>query len=215
MKQLWFHWAPAILLGTGALFTVGINTQRDMPLRAPLAGVFPAQFEGYRSKDVEISAEEQRVAGMTDYLMRVYEPAGGSATAAYLSLYVGYYASQTQGRTIHSPKNCLPGAGWEALQSRSVQVATAGGSFAANQYLLQRKDERALVLYWYQGRGRTEANEYQVKWDLLRDAALRGRTEEALVRVVVPVSGSTEEAFELAARVAGQVMPVINSALPI
>jgi hypothetical protein len=31
------------------------------------------------------------------------------------------------------------------------------------------------------------ANEYAVKWNLLRDAAAAGHTEEALVRIVVPV----------------------------
>jgi len=214
MSRFNLAWAPAIVLALGALVTLGIDTQRTIPLRAELNGAVPAQFATYGSRDVVISEEEQRVAGMNDYLMRVYQAPGMTGGAYAFSLYVGYYESQTQGKTIHSPKNCLPGAGWEALTSSRVAVATPEGPVTVNRYLLQNKDQRALVLYWYQGRGRVEANEYLVKWHLLVDSALRGRSDEALVRVIVPVTGSEEEAFELAARVAGEVVPAVNRSLP-
>jgi hypothetical protein len=70
------------------------------------------------------------------------------------------------------------------------------------------------VLYWYQGRGRGASNEYRVKWDLLRDAALRRRSDEALVRVVVPVR-SGEDAAALAVRVAETLAPAVAEALPL
>lgn len=207
-------WAPAVLLALGAVVTLGIDTQRSMSLRAPLAASVPTTFASFGSRDLTISEDEQRVAGMSDYLMRVYQPAGAAAGAYAFSLYVGFYRSQTQGKTIHSPKNCLPGAGWEALTASRVAVATPGGPVMVNRYLLQNKGQRALVLYWYQGRGRVEANEYLVKWHLLRDSALRGRSDEALVRVIVPVTGSEDEAFKLASRVAGQMVPSVDRSLP-
>ncbi|HEV2146125.1 MAG TPA: EpsI family protein [Longimicrobiaceae bacterium] len=218
MRHFTRSWGPAILLGLGAAITLGVDTQRSVPLRGPLESSVPARFASYESSDVKISDEERRVAGMSDYLMRVYRPAGAAAAAAAgayaFSLYVGYYESQTQGKSIHSPKNCLPGAGWEALTSGRVAIATPNGPVTVNRYLLQNKGQRALVLYWYQGRGRVEANEYRVKWHLLRDSALRGRSDEALVRVIVPVTGSEEEAFRLAAQVAGGMMPAVGRALP-
>ncbi len=208
-------WAPAIVFALGALVTLGIDTQRSVPLQAPLETAIPASFASYGSKDVVISDEEQRVAGMSDYLMRVFQEPGTAAASAYaFSLYVGYYESQTQGKTIHSPKNCLPGAGWEALTNQRVAITTPQGPITVNRYLLQNKQQRALVLYWYQGRGRVEANEYRVKWDLLRDSALRGRSDEALVRVIVPVTGSEQEAFKLASRVASEMVPAVNRSLP-
>ncbi len=70
------------------------------------------------------------------------------------------------------------------------------------------------MLYWYHGRGRVRANEYHVKWDLLRDSALHKRTEEALVRVVVPIMGTEAEAFALAASVAASIAPALDAALP-
>ncbi len=85
-----------------------------------------------------------------------------------------------------------------------------------NRYLLQNGDQRALVLYWYQGRGRVQASEYMVKWDLLRDAALRHRSDEALVRIVVPLVGTgvEEDSFALARSVAEELVPALNKALP-
>jgi len=207
------QWLPAALLGLGALFTVGIDTQRDMRLRAPLDSTVPAELLGYSGRQVIVSPEEVKVAGVSAYLMRNYESAAAPDTD-WFSLYVGYYERQTQGRTIHSPKNCLPGGGWEPLASRTEEIETGIGRVKVNRYLLQRGTEQALVLYWYQGRGRVESNEYVVKWDLLRDAALKQRSEEALVRIVVPVNEGEPAAFERAARAAAEIIPSVYGALP-
>lgn len=208
-------WVPASLLSLGALAVGGSNDQRAVPLRAPLESAVPAQMVGSTGRDIPISKAEQRVAGMSRYLMRVYEPAARAGGSLPFSLYVGYYESQTQGKTIHSPKNCLPGAGWEALTATVSPVQTASGTVQVNRYLLQNGDERALVLYWYQGRGRIEANEYAVKWDLLRDAAFRGRSDEALVRIIVPIKGDVEDAFQQATSVAQEVIPAVYRSLPV
>jgi EpsI family protein len=158
---------------------------------------------------------------MSDYVMRIFS----RDSSDLFSVYVGYYDYQVQGKTIHSPKNCLPGAGWETMQESTAQVVTGGRSYPVKRYLLANGAARAMVYYWYQGRGRVEANEYKVKWDLLRDAALRGRTEEALVRVVVPVAppanGSAEaeaavlaEADRLAVVAAQRMIPAVDRVMP-
>jgi EpsI family protein len=216
MKLRIVTWLPVAVLGLGALLTVSAHGQRAMELRTPLGEAVPRSMDGQRGQDIQISKAEQRVAGMSNYVMRVYSPDGNlrDQVSAAFSVYVGYYASQTRGRTIHSPKNCLPGSGWEALTSRQVAIETPQGPVTVNHYILQRENQRALVLYWYQGRGRVESNEYAVKWHLLRDAAIRGRSDEALVRIVVPAPGSEEEALKVARRVAAQLMPIVDQALP-
>jgi EpsI family protein len=216
MKRVYVAWLPAVVLGLGALFTVGADGQRDMTLRASLAATIPVEIAGQRARDLEVSKAERRVAGMSSYVMRVYSPRGEQIDQieGAFSVYVGYYTSQTRGRTIHSPKNCLPGSGWEALTSTPAVIAAATGPVTVNRYILQRKQEKALVLYWYQGRGRVESNEYLVKWHLLRDAALMRRSDEALVRIVVPVTTTEDDAFRLAAQVAQALLPAVNEALP-
>ncbi len=214
MRDALLRWSPAGLLILGSIFIVGIQTQRPMSLRSPLDQTIPKQIGEYVAHDSQLSEQQLRIAGVSDYLMRTYRAGPDSATGAWFSLYVGYYDQQSQGNTIHSPKNCLPGSGWEPLASRTVELPLSGESVAVNRYILQRDDERALVLYWYQGRGRVQANEYTVKFELLRDSALRGRSDEALVRVVVPIAESEEAAFDIAARAARAIVPSVYSALP-
>lgn len=212
--KTWVTWLPNVVLALGALFTVGIDTQQSAALRLPLEAAIPAEYEGHVGRDVTVSEAELRVAGVTNHLMRSYKSIDEVGQAEFFSLYVGYYDGQTRGKTIHSPKNCLPGAGWTALVSSEVMIPTDYGQIPVNRYLLKKDDQQALVLYWYQGRGRVRANEYHVKWDLLRDAALHKRTEEALVRVVVPITGSEAESFALAADVAAAIAPALDAALP-
>jgi len=202
------------VLAAGAIFVVGIDTQRSLELRAPLSAAMPDTLLGRTGNDMELSAAERGVSGVTDYLMRVYEDPD-PADSSWFSVYVGYYDRQLRGKTIHSPKNCLPGSGWEALQSQVARIETAAGPVGVNRYLLRNDRQMVLVLYWYQGRGRVQANEYVVKWDLLRDAALKQRSDEALVRIVVPIAGGDEAAaLEKARYAAEQIIPRLFDALP-
>ena len=208
------RWVPAGILVVGAtLATVGVTAQRSLPLREPLAEAIPDTLEDLRGRDIELSPAEASVAGVTSYLARNYVAADSAAETVF-TLYVGYYAQQTQGQTIHSPKNCLPGAGWEPLTSQPETVATPAGPVTVNRYLIQNGQQRAVVFYWYQGRGRVAWNEYRVKWNLLRDAALRRRSDEALVRIVVPIRGSEDQALRTARATASEIVPVLSRALP-
>ena len=200
---------PAALLGLGCLFLLRTGQQRALALREPLASL-PMTMAGFSGRDLTISAQEQRVAGMSSYVLRTF----GRDSLTMFSVYAGYYAAQTQGKSIHSPKNCLPGAGWEPVTSGTRPVATSQGDFAVNRYVVAKGSVQALVYYWYQGRGRVAANEYAVKWDLLRDKAVARRSEETLVRIVVPVTGSMNGADSLAGSVATELIPQLFRLLP-
>jgi EpsI family protein len=185
---------PAAILAVGCGFIWQTHTQREVPLVAPLTTVLP-KFEDLNVLDVRISDEERRVAGMSDYIARVY----ARDSLMQFSTLVSYYTRQSQGKTIHSPRNCLPGAGWEILRGGRRTLVVDGVAHEINQYTLKNGASVAIAYYWYQGRGRIVASEYAVKWNLLRDAALAGHTEEALVRVVVPVTMDQATALDSAA----------------
>ena len=214
----------AVLLG-GFLLVWSTRSQREVPLAGPLSSVLP-EFSGYKANTQVIGDEERRIAGMTDYVARVFwQFRGPTDSTPAFSTYVGYYDRQAQGHTMHSPKNCLPGAGWEILSADTGSISVAGRSHVVNKYLLKNGVTQALVLYWYQGRGRIVASEYAVKWNLLRDAALEGHTEEALVRIVVFVpnanqldAGSLARAYADAARlgksVGGPLLTDVARVLP-
>jgi len=216
MSRSTYLWTPTVLLLAGAFAATFIGQQRSMTLEAPLRQAVPDTVAGMVGVSLEVPEEEAMVAGFSDYALYAYRPhtVEGEAEAEFeASLYLGYYDSQTQGRTIHSPRNCMPGSGWEALES-STHILPLPGAIEVNRYLLKNGDLRALVLYWYQGRGRVAHNEYLVKWDLLRDGAMRRRTDEALVRVVVPVDSSEEAALKVAEMIAARVQPALNGVLP-
>ena len=212
------RYTPAMILLVGALLATAAHDQSAPELLAPLDSL-PATIDGFDASDVQISEEERKAAGVTNYLLRDFRR--DSVTG--FSVYVGYYTYQTQGRTIHSPKNCLPGAGWQALGTGTTLIDAAGESYLVNRYILANGDDRALVYYWYQGRGRIAASEFAVKWDLLRDIALHGRSEEALVRIVVPIArgagdgaaGSELLAADRVATASATVMiPAVTRILP-
>ena len=209
-------WPPAIVLAIGALLaTAGVRTQRALPLREPLAASVPNAIDDYNGQDMQITPEEEKAVGVDSYLSRVFERSDTLAAGPnWFTLYVGYYERQTRGKTIHSPRNCLPGGGWEPLTNQVATIQTPAGPVKVNRYLIQNGQRQALVLYWYQGRGRVASNEYAVKWDLVRDAALRRRSEEALVRIVVPIRGTEAAAFEVASRAAARFVPSVGNALP-
>lgn len=203
-------WTAAALLCAGIALTASARGQAAPPLRVPLEVALPARVGHLEARDGRLDAALASAAGADAWLLRAYVD-GGTGIA---SLYVGYFATQARGRTIHSPRNCLPGSGWEVLAWRRASLPAGAGRVTVNRVLLSRGRQRALVLYWYQGRGRVESSEYRVKWNLLRDAALRRRSEEALVRVTVPVRGSETEAYQHAVRVAAAVVPALGTALP-
>jgi len=205
-------YAPALMLAIGGLLLLSVQAQRTMALQSPLSGV-DHPIEGYASRDLEVPEDQLKVGGFTSYLNRVYLTDEGKEV---YGVFVGFFDSQQQGKTIHSPKNCLPGGGWEPMTHDRVDMATASGPVPVNRYVIANKNQKALVYYWYQGRGRVAANEYLVKLDLLRDAALRRRTDEALVRLVIPVTPamSEEQADDLARRAAERLIPTLYEHLP-
>lgn len=212
--------APAALLGAGCLLLLGVRRQHAVPLDMPLRAM-SVPLAGTNGIDRDMSDDERRVTAVSDYVFRTYGP--DSLTA--FSLYVGYYQRQATGKSIHSPRNCLPGAGWQTVEAGKAAVMIAGNPVTVNRYLLANGPSQALVYYWYQGRGRVAHNEYTVKWDLLRDAVAHGRSEEALVRLVVPIRrapGYTTEAWRrrireaesVAQAAAAEVIPRLDGALP-
>lgn len=213
---------PAILLAGGIGLLASAHDQDRPEPRKPLATIM-AKVEDYTFEAQEVDTVSQRVAGMDHYIARVYM----RDTNPIWTLYVGYYKYQEQGHTIHSPRNCLPGAGWEPVESTTLRIpgVAASGSGLMNKYVLANKGAYAAVYYWYQGRGRIESNEYTVKLNLLRDAAIHGRTEESLVRIVVPldtrrdrspefVKGEIRKADSLALSLAPRLAREVSEVMP-
>ena len=163
---------------------------------------FPVNIGDWRQNgaDQRFETEVETVLGADDYLMRDYfVPTSGKGA----NLYIGYYETQRTGATYHSPRNCLPGSGWTMTESAPVEIVLPNGQkFVANSYVIENHQSRALMIYWYQGRGRYVANEYEDKFFTVLDSISRRRSDGAMVRVVVSIDKSEAEALEAAKNLA-------------
>ena len=176
----------------------------------PLAEL-PLGLAEWHGTDFALEQKVVDAVAVNDYVARVYERAG----QAPLALYVGYYRSQRTGQTIHSPKNCLPGAGWQPVEAHIVTLHPAGsGPVDVNLYIIEKGLERELVLYWYQSHGRVIASEYAGKYHMVMDAIRLNRTDSALVRVSTPLNGGAAAARQNALDFTERLLPELDRLIP-
>jgi len=158
-----------------------------------------------------LSERMVQAVSVTDYTNRFYFSDG----IAPIQLYVGYYGSQKTGDSIHSPKNCLPGAGWDPIRSGFATIPLAGGrQIVVNEYVIQQDQNKQLVFYWYQGRGRVIASEYAGKFWMVADAISRNRTDGALVRLITPMNDNEENARARLVGFTQDLFPQLNEIIP-
>ena len=204
----------AIVLLFQAVAYYAVASRREIiPNISPLS-VFPAISNGWTMQNENpLEQEVKDVLKADDTLNRVYASPDRHTAA---SLFIAFFRSQRYGQSPHSPKNCLPGSGWRALDDSKFQVTVPGRDtpIVINRYLIARGDEQSLVLYWYQSHSRVVAGEFAAKFWLVADATRFHRSDTALVRVVVPVNGNREAATNTGVEFVRAVYPDIVAHLP-
>ncbi len=196
----------SLILVAFALVLYHVGAQKSVPPAKDLL-TFPEDIAGFHvTKREEMSPKVIKVLGVTDYIMWDYCRQG-----LCIDFYVGYFRRQEEGAMIHSPKHCMPGGGWGPISSTIIHLKTPLGTIPINRYLLQKGDEKILVYYWYQGRGRVVASEFKDRLYLLWDRLWRRRSDEALVRLIIPYSPQNEVYLKEFTRA---VYPVLRQYLP-
>ncbi|MGA9883710.1 MAG: exosortase C-terminal domain/associated protein EpsI [Candidatus Acidiferrales bacterium] len=179
-------------------------------LRQPLRDV-PYIVGRWNGQDQPLEPQVVQAVGVTDYVNRFYFRSSSDP----VQLYVGYYRSQRTGDTIHSPKNCLPGAGWDPIRSAYTTIQLSSGrNIIVNEYVIQRDQNKQLVFYWYQGRGRVIASEYKAKFWMIADAIERNRTDAALVRLVTPMDDGEARARARLVTFTQTLFPSLDRLIP-
>lgn len=161
-----------------------------------------------------VSQDVRDFLGDGDFLARVYFR---SPEEPYIDLFIAYFPTQRTGSTIHSPQNCLPGAGWTPAEKGEIVLTGAGGATVhAKRYVIAKGLERRLVLYWYQAHGRAVASEYWAKFYLVADSIRKNRSDGALVRIVTAFANDKElaSAESRAVDFAGRIQPVLDQFIP-
>jgi EpsI family protein len=216
--RLWF--VVLAILFTAAVLHVRGDVDH-VPPSQPLSE-FPLTIGPRTATEMPLDQETLDVLGKGDFLNRVYTtpsgtPASGTADLAPVTLFIGYFPTQRTGQSIHSPQNCLPGAGWTFSSSGIAELADATGkSYRVGDYLLTKGSASLEVLYWYQMHGHSIANDYKAKLFTLEDSIRYGRTDAALVRVTTPV-GPGEDRMRARRRAidfAEQFTPLLPAYVP-
>jgi EpsI family protein len=214
VKSNWRFVITVVLLATTAIFLQARGQHEIVPSREPLASL-PYQLGDWAGTDVAMQQDVLDILGPGDFLQRFYE--NTSARQPYVDLFLAYFPSQRSGDTIHSPKHCLPGAGWLATESGRISISLPGRApFEANRYLIAKGDERQLVLYWYWAHDRALASEYWAKFYLVADSIRLNRSDGSLVRVVTPLlpGEGADVAQQRLLAFAGTIVPQLDRYIP-
>ncbi|MFZ0818250.1 MAG: exosortase C-terminal domain/associated protein EpsI [Candidatus Sulfotelmatobacter sp.] len=212
LGTLRFALAAGLIAFTAVLLQARGRTE-IIPSRLPLSS-FPEQLGDWKGRDIPLDKDTLDVLGPGDFLVRdYYAPNQPEPT----NLYIAYFPSQRTGDTIHSPKNCLPGAGWAPVENSRITLVLPGhASFPANRYVIAKGDARQLVLYWYWAHDRGVASEYWAKFYLVKDSIRMNRTDGALVRIVTPIASveTPDAALKRLLPFASHVVPLLDDYIP-
>lgn len=188
-------------LSAGALLLVMLplsillGGREDLEPNRQRFATFPLQLESWKGVEVGMGQNYIDALKFDDYIIGNYSRKGDRLP---VNFYVAYYASQRKGASAHSPKSCMPGDGWLIgdFEQRQIgsHVTSRGDKLMVNRTVIAKGENRQLVYYWFQQRGRIITNEYLVKWYLFWDALTQQRTDGSLVRLVVTLPEGSDEA---------------------
>lgn len=201
------------LLATTAVFLRSRSRAEVLPQRSQLAS-FPLQMGEWAGRDVAINDATLKILGDGEFLHRIYASSSGKTPVDF---FIAYFPSQRTGSTIHSPKNCLPGAGWVPVDSTHLPLKKPDGqAIVVNRYVIAKGPDRQLVLYWYQSHGRVVASEYWAKLYLVADAIHLNRSDGGLVRIMTPLAPeeSVDHGQQRAMQFGQLFLPTLDEYIP-
>jgi exosortase D (VPLPA-CTERM-specific) len=185
--------ATMILCVLAAPASIALFTAEEIVPERELFSQFPLIKDNWVGQESSIEERILNKLLLSDYILADYHRTGDPLP---VNLYVAYYGSQRTGAAIHSPRSCIPGGGWEITDLKQVELSDALGMDApsVNRTIIQLGNQRQLVYYWFQQRGRTFTSEYIAKWYLFQDGLIMSRSDGALVRLITPIPPDTDEA---------------------
>jgi EpsI family protein len=190
-------------------FSHGENT----PLNKPFS-TFPKQIGKWVGVEEYFDTRVYDILGVDDSILSNYHSSDGRQ----VQLYIGFYRSQRESDLIHSPKNCMPGAGWNIIRTSLEELIIPNHNpdrIKVIKLLLKKADQKQVVLYWFQSRGRFIASEYKQKIYLVIDSIVKHRTDGSFVRLIAPVDNNNEEeTLETLKDFAKLLIPILHDYLP-
>lgn len=199
------------------LAAAGLNyyfSKPDIFLPRKSLAEFPKTLGDWTTiSEQKIDDGSMRILQVDDYFMRYYRNSNGEI----IMLYIGYFESQREGKGIHSPRQCLPGAGWLPVDTSVYQMEVPGHNpetIPVNKFIMGKGLDRQLYLFWYHGRGRVYASEYWNKIYLMWDGLTKKKTDGALIRVNNPMTQDLDKAFKTQSEFIKLFFPLLKEFIP-
>ena len=176
---------------------------------------FPLQLGEWGGASSVMERQYLDALQLDDYVLADYS----AVEKVPVNVYVAYYQSPKKGLSSHSPRQCIPGGGWEITSFDTVRLDHASGiapALEVNRVAIQKGGQKQIVYYWFKQRDRLITSEYLVKFFLFWDSLTRHRADGALVRLVSSVyAGETEEIVDGRLQtMAGLVTPLLGRYVP-
>lgn len=211
MKNFRFFIIVVILL-VAAFFNYHLS-RPDAELPRKSLTDFPKNLGDWKIvSDQRIDDRALKILQIDDYFIRNYRNSKGHI----IGLYVGYWKSQREGKGIHSPRQCLPGAGWEPADTSVYHLPLDHNSdpVSVNRFVMQKGLDRQLYLFWFQGRGRAYASEYWNRLYIILDALVHNRTDGALVRVNNAIIEDPDQSLKIQTDFINLFYPILKEYIP-
>lgn len=198
------------MIATAALTSFASKSER-IEANKPFSE-FPLQIKDWQGSTSEMDETVYNILGVEDYIIANYRNSSNKTA----NLYVGFYQSQKEGDIIHSPKNCMPGAGWKIISTatETVEIKSTGEDIKAIKLILEKAAQKRVVLYWFQSRGRIISSEYMQKIWLVVDSVIKHRTDGSFVRLIAPVKTNEADAVKVLKEFGSDIYPILNEFIP-
>ncbi len=207
----------AVVIGGLALTFAAITLLGNKTIYEPdrfQFATFPLEFPAYQSEEKQVETRVANAIGADDFIVTNFF---NETMEAPVNVYMAYVSQQREGKSWHSPQQCLPGGGWEFVEHTvEKQPMPDGRIMVYNRIIIKFGDVRQLVYYWYDQRGRMVANEFVVRAWVVADAITKGRKDGAMIRMMTVIRPDETEA-DAEARINGflqEMYPVLPKYIP-
>ena len=209
MIKVW-RFVVVYLLLIGAAAYVYARTEVAVPVAQPL-DLFPQRVASWTmTGQARFDERTLEVLKPSDYLSRSYRSDSGQQ----VSLYIGYHDGGPQSGPIHSPRQCLPGSGWNRLTDQVREIDVDGKTLVYVSSIYQKETEKQMFLYWFQVRDAQLTNEYSLKLEQIKNSVLANRRDSSFIRLSLMATDSEEEALQTGEQFIQDFYPAISRFLP-
>jgi EpsI family protein len=122
-----------------------------------------------------------------------------NSSGGRVDLFFSYFAGDNAQSGVHSPRNCMPGAGWTIEKTERHDIPFGTGVIPASRMYVRYEAETRVVDYWYISRHGETSSDYSLKLFTMLGALSFQPADVAFIRFISaddPTSLVQLETFE-------------------